>query len=245
MAKTAAYLLVFHGSRDQRPEKAVSQLAELVAENLTIMGENSPLVATASLELATIPLHESIRQVALEAAKMGKQYLKILPLFLLPGVHVQEDIPAEVVLAVQSLGTQIKLELLPYLGSHGGITHLLAQQFSLLPSTEGKILLAHGSRYPNANLPIEKLAFQLQTLAVYWSVSPSLTEKVTSLAASGTKKIAIVPYFLFQGGIIEAIAAQVTELQSSFPQTQLFLGQPLGATTELANLVTSMLTISH
>ncbi|MBR8827778.1 MAG: sirohydrochlorin chelatase [Gomphosphaeria aponina SAG 52.96 = DSM 107014] len=245
MGKKTAYLLVFHGSRDPRPQKAVSRLAELVIENLTSLGENSPQVATAALELGNFPLNESIRQVAWQGQNQGCKRLKILPLLLLPGVHVEEDIPAEVALAAEFLGEEIELELLAYLGSYGGMINLLAKQFAQLPATEGRILLAHGSRRLGANLLIEAIAFQLQAMPAFWAVSPSLTEQVMGLITAGKRDIAILPYFLFSGGITEAIAAQCTQLQLSFPQTQLFLGELYSQHRELASLITSILTVSH
>ena len=248
---SSAYLLVSHGSRDPRPQIAMSRLAQLVRQRLAerkaltqpkqgstalINKVPEPLVSTASLELATEPLHEQIRQFAKQAQAAGWQRLQVLPLFLLPGMHVSEDIPAEVALAQQAVGEEVAITLLPHLGNHPGMNHLLAQQFRRL-SADAQILLSHGSSRAQGNQPIEALAAQLGVSPAYWSVSPSLTQQVETLVAAGCPRIAICPYFLFPGGITEAIASLVEQLQSSFEGVQLLLGEPLGATTELANLI--------
>ena len=123
-----AYLLVSHGSRDPRPVIAMQQLAELLYDklqsNLTVCdGVASPLgcetlVGTAYLELSPEPLHEQIVKFGRNAANFGCNGLKILPLFLLPGVHVMQDIPSEVALAQQVLSQDMMINLQPYLGSH-------------------------------------------------------------------------------------------------------------------------------
>jgi sirohydrochlorin ferrochelatase len=193
-------------------------------------------VNTASLELDSLPLHQTIQQWGEEVLAFGIKELRILPLFLLPGVHVQEDIPREVRLAQQALGGKIRLELSPYLGSNPNLRQLLAGQFSHFP-TEGRILLSHGSRRRSGNQPIEAIATHFKALPAYWSVSPSLREQVELLIKQGNLSVAIVPYFLFAGGITEAITQQVQQLRSDFPQIRFLLGEPLGATSELAKLI--------
>ena len=119
MISSAAYLLVFHGSRDVRTQAAASELKQLLTakcqsinmlaqrnhakEDLTFfaseLAANSslksvPLIDIAALELATIPLRSSLVNFAHKASQQGITQIKVLPLFLTPGVHVQQDIPA-------------------------------------------------------------------------------------------------------------------------------------------------------
>lgn len=249
---TSAYLLVSHGSRDPRPQIALEQLAELLNRRLNkryaiaqtktyrdpvvFKGESNPLIATACLELAPLPLHERIQQFAISAKASGARCIKILPLFLLRGTHVQEDIPKEVAIARQKIQNSIQLQLNPYLGSNPRLIPLLAEQFKQLPA-QTRILMSHGSRYPNGNQSCEAIAAQLGAISAYWSVSPNLGEIIESLGTNEPKSIAILPYFLFNGGITDAIAAQIQELQQTYPQLELILGNPLGATTELADAI--------
>jgi sirohydrochlorin ferrochelatase len=195
-----------------------------------------PMVGTACLELASLPLHEQIREFGDRILAAGFNRLEIVPLFLLPGVHVMADIPAEVKLAGQAVGADLKIELRPYLGSHPNLNCLFAKQISSI-WTEAWILLSHGSRRLGANHSVETLAAQMTALPAYWSVSPSLEERVAELVNAGYRTIAILPYFLFAGGITDAIASNVAKLQTQFPTVQLSLGEPIGASSELADLI--------
>ncbi|MCS6814190.1 MAG: CbiX/SirB N-terminal domain-containing protein, partial [Cyanobacteria bacterium] len=106
---TDAIVLLAHGSRDPRPQLALTTLAEQVQQRLAhSMGValQEILVSVAWLELAPKPLHQQLVDLAQQASRAGRSRLHILPLFLLPGVHVMEDIPAEVTLASQLLAAQ-------------------------------------------------------------------------------------------------------------------------------------------
>ncbi|MGL4622789.1 sirohydrochlorin chelatase [Chroococcidiopsis sp.] len=196
----------------------------------------SPLIGTACLELSQKPLHQQIAEFSDRALSCGYQQVQIVPLFLLPGVHVMEDIPAEVEQARQALKVKVKLELRPHLGFHAGLARLLKQQLDRTQA-EKTILLAHGSRRAGSEHPVEAIAQQISAVTAYWSVAPSLDERVQELALAGWRRIAIVPYFLFAGGITDAIADVVGQLQQQFPAIEFCLMQPLGATQELADLV--------
>lgn len=226
-----AYLLVSHGSRDPRPQIAVRQLAEQLSTCLPAV------VGTAQLELASTPLHVQISDFATQCAGSGIERVVILPLFLIPGVHVMEDIPAEVTLA-NARGT-IPAIVSPFLGSHPDFVNLFAGHGS--GSTDRAIILAHGSRRSGGNQIVEDLAAKLDVRAAYWSVTPSLTDRVTELVATGASKIEILPYFLFAGGSTDAIAAAVAQLRTQFPQVELKLGAPIGNSPALVTTICHLL----
>ncbi|MEH2263222.1 sirohydrochlorin chelatase [Nostoc sp.] len=241
---SSAYLLVSHGSRDPRPEVAMQQLARLVCDKLpkNYNALNSEhLVGIAALEMSPQPLHEQIQQFAKSAfgnhkPSQNQNRLKIVPLFLLPGVHVMTDIPAEVALAQQAIGEDIMIELQPYLGSHANLEKLLAKQIATIKA-EAWIFLAHGSLRPGSKETVEAMAASLSAVAAYWATPPSLESRVTELVTACYKEIAILPYFLFAGGITDAIAASIEELKLQFPAVNFQLAQPLGASAELAELI--------
>ncbi|MCC5614721.1 sirohydrochlorin chelatase [Nostoc sp. CHAB 5836] len=248
---SSAYLLVSHGSRDRRPEIAMQQLAKLVCKKLP-KNQNSSnsehLVGIAALEMNPQPLHEQIVEFAqsafgdvcgglrLRKVSENENYLQILPLFLLPGVHVMSDIPAEVALAQHTLGQDIMIELQPHLGSHPKLEKLLAKQIAAIKA-EAWILLAHGSRRPLSQEPVEAMAASLGMVSAYWANPLSLESRVKELVAAGYKEIAIFPYFLFAGGITDAIAASIEELKLQFSAVNFQLAQPLGASAELVELI--------
>ncbi|MEC4815986.1 MAG: sirohydrochlorin chelatase [Scytonema sp. PMC 1069.18] len=233
----SAYLLISHGSRDPRPEIAMRHLAMLLCRKIqAYLARSDVLVGAAYLELHPKPLHEQIRQFATEAIASGCHCLKIIPLFLLPGVHVMEDIPDEVALAKQLLSREIEVHLQPHLGSYPGLERLLVGQLADITSS-AKILVAHGSRRPGSEQPVEALASVLGAVTAFWSHPPSLESRVKELITAGYKQIAILPYFLFAGGITDAIALKQQELKLLFPEVSFQLAEPLGASVELADVI--------
>jgi sirohydrochlorin cobaltochelatase len=236
-----AYLLVSHGSRDPRPHLAIDQLADRLRLHLeAISPAKSPiLVGTAQLELATTPLHLQISDFACQCTEIGISQIVILPLFLIPGVHVMEDIPAEVILATEKIGNLVKLIIAPFLGADPNFADLFGANRSILPSQS--IILAHGSRKAEGNAIVEQLANRLDLTAAYWSVAPNLADTVAKLVATGATEIGILPYFLFTGGITDAIEKLVSELRVQYPQVQLRLGEPIGNNPELINTIGKVL----
>jgi sirohydrochlorin ferrochelatase len=81
------------------------------------------------------------------------------------------------------------------------------------------------------------MAISMNAVAAYWAVSPSLKDIVAQLAADGKKKIAIIPYFLFAGGITDAIAESIQDLKLQFPGVSFELYEPLGSNGELTDLI--------
>jgi sirohydrochlorin cobaltochelatase len=232
-----AYLLISHGSHDPRPGIAMQKLASLLGEKL----QNQ--VGTAYLELQPEPLHAQIvkfSKIFLVASPPEPICIKILPLFLLPGVHVMRDIPAEVAQAQQFLGENAFIELKPYLGSNSGLINFLAKQKAAV-AAQKYILLAHGSSRPGFQQAMDKLVSNLDLITAYWAVPPTLDSQVAQLVAGDYKEIAIIPYFLFAGGITDAIASAIEKLQLQFPGVCFQLTQPLGANPELVDLIWDLL----
>ncbi|MDY6937559.1 MAG: sirohydrochlorin chelatase [Cyanobacteriota bacterium] len=255
-----AYLFVTHGSRDPRPDRAVKELARRVRATLSQKFSAPPLVETAALELQPQPLHEQISEFADRAVGQNIRILRVVPLFLLPGVHVMEDIPEEVELAkrtTEKLKINIEISIAPYLGSHPGIVELLTHAMSSANSPDARILLSHGSRRPGGNQPIEAIAEQLHrqsqitqsqitqsqipVLVAYWSVAPALEQRVRQLVEARCARIEILPYFLFSGGITDAIARDVARLARQFPKTSLQLVEPIGVSDALAGILVDLL----
>uniref|UniRef100_B8HRL2 Cobalamin (Vitamin B12) biosynthesis CbiX protein n=1 Tax=Cyanothece sp. (strain PCC 7425 / ATCC 29141) TaxID=395961 RepID=B8HRL2_CYAP4 len=236
MSKPPAYLLISHGSRDVRPQIALEHLARLVQQAVSASFP-APLVGTATLEFGPTCLTEQIQQFSQQAHTQGCEHVQILPLFLLPGVHVIEDVPQAVAQARCRLDQTslrgLKLHLCPYLGCHPGMVRLLKQNLQTHPFSTW-ILLSHGSRRPQANLVVRSLAEKLGARVAYWSTSPGLEDCLH--ATPPCAKLGILPYFLFHGVIVDAIAVKVEQLQTQF-QVELNLLPPLEPTNELVHLI--------
>ncbi|MFM2312989.1 MAG: hypothetical protein RLZZ04_2265 [Cyanobacteriota bacterium] len=264
MISSFAYLLVFHGSRDCRTQATATNLRDLlltkhqpknILTQQNYLEKNSfdfesksmteltvselpqaSMIEVAALELADQSLCESLMKFAQRASLQGFKKIKVVPLFLAPGVHVQSDIPAEIASAIKRLDNQITIELSTYLGKYSGIVSLLESQFAEL-SAKTKILIAHGSRLIAVAEYYQNLSQQLDAEMAYWSTIPKFPQQIRTQIALGSQKIAILPYFLFPGKITEAIAQEVANLQQEYPHVELRLGKPLGATPAIAELI--------
>lgn len=246
-----AYLLIAHGSRDSRAQKALLQLAARVRTLLAApvggginLGEGPaagwPPIATATLEFAPQPLPERIVAVARMA---GAATVRLVPLFLQAGVHAREDLPAAVRAARRLSGDRIAVELLPPLGAHPDMADSIRGQLAPDPGTHS-LLVAHGSQRSGGNAPVVAVANRLDAALAFWTGDPSLEAQVTALAATRVKEIAVVPYFLFPGTIVDAIAARVSRLGAACPELTLTLAAPLSESPALAKLISKLVSDS-
>lgn len=264
MSGQIAYFFVYHGSRDPRGGQSAHALAEQVMDVIgetaaQITGDRSassrrdanaqasPCLATipwsvGALELAEIPLHQQLERFSRPLAQQGIDQVRVIPLFLLPGAHVRDDIPMEVSLAQQALGSSIQLMVCPYLGSHARIASYLGD---LMPKQTplgktARVLMSHGSKRPGGNEPVEAIATQLDAVTAYWSVPPNLERCLDDLVESGVQEITVMPYFLFSGGITDAIAQTVTSYRQRFSHVRFHTGQPIGECGAIAPLVADL-----
>ncbi len=198
------------------------------------------MVGTACLELSPIELSEQIVRFAQRLVAAGVRELKLLPVFLMAGVHVMEDLPAEIAKAKQQLGDAIELTLCPHLGDQAQMLEVLIHRLEAVPA-EAALLVAHGSRRPKGNRKIKALGRRLNMEVAYWAIAPDIEEKIIELMQKGAQRIAILPYFLFAGGITDAITQRTEELAERFPKVKFRLLPTLGATDEVAELVVKLL----
>lgn len=265
---TTAYLLVAHGSRDPRPQIALERLTYLVSQNLaglapattstedfavfeqltpasrhgvSVLSKPGVSVLSANLECQSLPLHRQIPQLIEPLMAQGVTEVKILPLFLAAGVHVCEDLPAEIDQAQGILGSRCQLIGLPYLGSLPLLAPRLEQCFQQYQtqSQAQRILLAHGSRRPGGNMAIANLAQSLNAQVAFWKTEPSLEQVLSPLTS--THQVVILPYFLFAGGITDLIQGKIQQLQRDYPALNIKLGEPLGPNPILASLIAEQL----
>ncbi len=274
----STYFLVSHGSRDPRPNLELNRLAELLSRQIPLSKYfrkhnkilKSPVISTGVLELGSKSLHEQIEDFWEYTRSLDITQMQIIPLFLLPGVHVREDIPAEIeifqervrasalpktVLQQQKsnlklenkleINTPVKINLRPYIGSHPKMANLLATKITSV-SADAWVLISHGSRRSGGNEVVEKISHSLASscqvlvCTAYWSVPPDLKSRVEILVKQGYREIGILPYFLFNGGITDAIADTVDRLSQIYPTIKFHLTTPLGSTEELAGLVSEL-----
>jgi sirohydrochlorin ferrochelatase len=157
-----------------------------------------------------------------EAGKLIKK-VELLPLFLLSGVHVCEDLPKALAELRLTWGQDMTFNLHVHLGKYEQFIKSLSQCFADYPHYY-RVLFAHGSRQAGANEAIADLSQQFQANPVYWASEPTLTQQLSTLKETD-QNIFIQPYFLFSGRIPAAIAEQVNTFRAQYPG--LVLGSPL------------------
>ena len=221
----AALFLVTHGSSDRRSWLVLQDLVS-VTRSVAQSGDSDRLIGGGCLEGQPLSLAQQLEQFANEVIDCGGSEIVILPLFLLEGVHVSEDIPAEVAIAQSKLQErfpdqpdQLIFRTTAHLGTHSQIPNLILQQFEKYtenkiksphePERQARILIAHGSRRAGANQVVEDLAKQSHAIAAYWGVEPKIETQIEQLIAQGVYKINVLPYFLSEGSITEAIAKKL------------------------------------
>lgn len=240
MSPRSAYLLVAHGSRDPRSQTALHRLGQLVRQALQEQSGESPWVQTATLEFGPVPLKQQICDWGRSLQQQQTHQLVILPLFLLPGTHVKVDIPEVVATVRHFLDARMCIEVRSHLGSHSGLFKILRDAMPLT-QVDRWILLAHGSRYPGGNQPIEDLAQQLGATAAYWSVQPSLRQTLTAVATQPGLNVGIKPYFLFTGSIIDTISREINQLECDFNHINLTFSLPLEPSVQLVGLIQDLI----
>ena len=213
MTMTAAALFfVTHGSSDRRSWLSLQNLVSLAQSRSDL------LIGGGCLEGQEITLAQQLEQFAIKAIAIGITEIEILPMLLLAGVHVSEDIPHEVAIAQNNVQIKLQEKLIfrvtSHLGTNSQIPNLLLQHFQKYRNTEnpeksGQVLVSHGSRRGGANQVVEDLATHCQAIAAYWGVEPKIETQIENLLAQGINQINILPYFLTEGGITEAIARKL------------------------------------
>lgn len=108
-------ILFAHGSNDPRWKRPFEQLIHRLQERL-----DHSAVRLAFMQMAAPPLAE----VVAEAARDGVDAVKVLPLFLAAGAHVEQDIPAQVREA-QAAHPGVHVRLLPAVGTDPRVAELL------------------------------------------------------------------------------------------------------------------------
>lgn len=197
-----------------------------------------PLVGTACLETGALPLHQQIVNFGQRVAAAGIAEIRIVPIFLLRGVHVLQDLPAQVQTA-QPLLPHLTLTITPPLGDHSGLKQLVKARLQTT-TADTWLLLAHGSRRAEGNRSIQTLAQTLGGKVAYWAVPPHLDTQIIHLIQQGVQRLAILPYFLFTGTTTDAIIQRTEELAERFPGLGIHLLPPLGPSPELAQLVAEL-----
>ena len=108
------------------------------------------------------------------------------------------------------------------------------------------LLIAHGSRQPDANADLPRLADELRRTGRYAGVEPAFLELAepdieaggAKCVALGVGRVVLVPYFLSAGVHVRRdLAAARDRLAARFPDVEFRLAEPLGPHPLLIEIV--------
>lgn len=244
-------LLVGHGSRNVEGNREIALFA-------TEWQRRNPewVIETCFIEFADVLLDEGLDNAAAKAnIKSGASSnarVIVLPLILNAAGHVKMEIPAHVAKA-RARHPSVEFVSAKHLGAGNEILQILKRELRSAmttidmpdPKNTGVILLGRGSSDKVANGEVAKMArwlFEDSThdwvdIAFTGITSPRIESAVQRQVAQGMTQIVILPYYLFNGTLIERIKRQHQHLQQQYPQIRFALGNYFGFADEIYKLM--------
>lgn len=233
-----ALLLIGHGSRDAQGVAQYWDLAGLVTR---AAGELP--IGCGFIELVEPDLDTAVDKLVAD----GATSIVGVPLVLLGAGHLKNDGPAALARG-RLRHPGVSMTYARELGVHPTLLRVAEERMraTLAPADDvGVVLVGRGSSDPDANADLYKVARLLQDGRGYPMVEAafvSLAEPTVPAALErcrrlGAERIAVVPYFLFQGVLVDRIAAQAAAWERDHPGLEVRTGPVLGADPRLADLV--------
>jgi sirohydrochlorin cobaltochelatase len=233
LSNSTTVFLCGHGSSDAQSQAAFMDLVERFRRFSAFR------VVAGTLEFSERILDEQLANHVVSGNRMV-----LVPVFLAPGVHVEEDLRGALSRA-RCAFPQVTFYQTATLGEHEGMETLLAERVRpLLKPQTAVVLLAHGSRREEANLLVQELADGMWeqlggplVTAAYWKVGPDLRQTLRELSHQSVRRVVIVPYFLSEGSIAERIDLEIERLSSEFPKLHILRDKALGEDDHLLPLI--------
>jgi sirohydrochlorin ferrochelatase len=240
-----ALLVIGHGTRSAA---GVAQYWSLVDQ----VGRAAPGLAVGGgfIELARPDLDTAIDALAAE----GHGHIVAVPLVLLGAGHLKSDGPAALDRG-RSRHPRVCFTYGRDLGVHplvlDAASARVGQALAGLagypddPSSTAVVLVGRGASDPDANSDLYKVARLLSDSrglgpvepAFVSLATPSVTDALDRSVALGARRVAVVPYFLFTGRLVERIAEQARHWARSHPGIQVVVGEEMGPDPRVARLV--------
>jgi sirohydrochlorin ferrochelatase len=195
--KMEAIIYIAHGSRRLEANKRF-----IAFINKVMIETRAEIQGYGFLEHAEPTILEAIE----ESIQKGASRITVVPILLLPGVHVNEDIPVEIEKAkIEYPNTSFSY--CPPLGLDEILVNILFERLMSQgfqkAGNEAVLLVGHGSRMPETALEFQKLAslfrkrIQFEVQTAFLTTPDFYHEKVEELP---NKKIYVLPFLLFSGG---------------------------------------------
>lgn len=108
------------------------------------------------------------------------------------------------------------------------------------------LLMAHGSRIPEANDAVRDIAVMVKDMTGFAIVEvsfreqhlPNIQQGIDACVARGAERIILMPYFLYMGAHVrEDLPEEMAEAKQRYPQVDFVMGNHLGVHRKLAEVV--------
>lgn len=215
-------LLVGHGSREKSGNDEIEAFAAQWRER-----QPAWRIEVCFIEFSEITMSEGLRRAAESARRVI-----VVPLILNAAGHVKMDVPQAID------GARLKYPMVqflyaPHLTACDPILAILQRRLKDAmqaldmpdPTTTGVVILGRGSSDRQANGDMAKMArwlmeetdHELVDLAFTGITYPRLEKAVQRQGLLGMKQVVVLPYYLFNGTLVERIARQVEHLKAQYP----------------------------
>ncbi|WPH21487.1 sirohydrochlorin chelatase [Variovorax paradoxus] len=215
-------LLVGHGSREKSGNDEIEAFAAQWRER-----QPGWRIEVCFIEFSEITMSEGLRRAAESARRVI-----VVPLILNAAGHVKMDVPQAID------GARLKYPMVqflyaPHLTACDPILAILQRRLKDAmqaldmpdPTTTGVVILGRGSSDRQANGDMAKMArwlmeetdHDLVDLAFTGITYPRLEKAVQRQGLLGMKQVVVLPYYLFNGTLVERIARQVEHLKAQYP----------------------------
>jgi sirohydrochlorin ferrochelatase len=244
MADQPALLLVGHGSRSAAGVAAYWDFAEVLKAEAPKLD-----VGCGFIELASPDLDTAVDRLVAD----GATSVVAVPLVLLGAGHLKNDGPAALARG-RLRHPGVHFSYARDLGIHPAPLAVAEDRIRAATSTWSRpaggdvtavVLVSRGSSDPDANADLYKVArllwdgrgIDLVEPAFVSLAPPSVPDALERCRRLGATRIAVVPYFLFTGVLVERIGDDTARWAADHPEVAVTCGAELGADPRLARLV--------
>jgi sirohydrochlorin ferrochelatase len=233
-----ALLLVGHGSRSPDGVADYWRLAAVLRQEAPDLR-----VGCGFIELAEPDLDTAIDQLV----AAGASSVAAVPLVLLGAGHLKNDGP-EALARARRRHPGVHFAYGRDLGIHPAVLDVAAERIDQAVDGDGwaVVLVSRGSSDPDANADLAKVArllwaegrgpVDMVEPAFVSLAPPSVPEALDRCHRLGARRIAVVPYFLFTGVLVDRIRAQAAAWAADHPDADVRHGPYLGPDVRIARL---------
>ncbi|MCW5953659.1 MAG: siroheme synthase [Propionibacteriaceae bacterium] len=214
-----------------------------------LVGKVRALLPGVRVEAGFVELTPPTIDEALTAVLENQSAAVVVPLMIGTGGHVREDIP-EAIETAKTTYPDATVVYTRHLGSPAPMIAAVHQRIAAArdewPAEETDVLMVgRGCSVTDANadhVRLSRVIFETggyhQVLSAFIQVArPSLPEILRQYYASGSRRIVVMPHYLFTGRLDQWVHQQVDSFRAGHPDADVRVAEVIGPCGELAQVV--------